>query len=818
MKNFRIIYLIILLLFFHINTKAQRQANIWYFGNFAGVDFNSGFPIPLTNGKIDRWEGVASICDSLGNLLMYTDGDSVWNAQHEHMPNGFGLLGEPGSTESAIIIPYPQKDSLYFVFTVDAEGGESGLCYSVVNMNLQNGLGDIETKNVQLETPVSEKVTAVRHANNRDFWVISHGWETDSFLVYLVTPEGVNLPPQIYEIGTPHNDIGITGNNAVGYMKAAPDGSKIACVLQVNMIVELYDFDNQTGEISNPITIPADLSPYGVEFSPEVSKLYFTSRRFLFQVDLSNSEPDSIINSVTLIDSSLTGNFFGSVQLATDGKIYLAHDFNPYLGVINKPALKGDTCNFELYGLSLLGRNSRMGLPDFIQTYFLPPNFKTENYCFGDSTIFLIDDTVGIDSVFWDFGDTFSEFNNSRNFSPKHKYLTPGIYVIILNMWRNGTNYIKQKIIQINALPDVNLGNDTLICSGSSVLLNATCQYGIYVWNNFSTDSTFLANENNSYSVLVTNKYTLCSKADTINISLLPLPEFNLGNDTGFCIFDSLKLSINYPNVLFLWNNGSTDSSTYIFDEGVYSLTVTDTFTCAFSDTINIEKHNLPIFSIGNDTIICPNTSIFLLNNDFKKYLWSDSSTYEILEVTAPGIYWLQVTDTNNCKSADSIVIVKTDIPIINLGNDTTICDNNFIKLQLKTQTLDYLWNTGSTENNITVSNNGLFWVEVTNICGTSKDSIFINTEYCGDLYIPNIFTPNNDGINDYFKIKGIEKEIWVIYIYNRFGDLVFLSQDYQSNWQADNYPDGTYYYILKHSTNTELIFKGFVEVYRGEK
>ena len=107
---------------------AQREANIWYFGTHAGVDFNSGIPIPLTDGQINRWEGVASFCDSLGNLLLYTDGDSVWNANHEPMENGYNLLGDPSSTESAIIIPYPQRDSLFFLFTVDEEGGDDGLC------------------------------------------------------------------------------------------------------------------------------------------------------------------------------------------------------------------------------------------------------------------------------------------------------------------------------------------------------------------------------------------------------------------------------------------------------------------------------------------------------------------------------------------------------------------------------------------------------------------------------------------------------------------------------------------------------------------
>lgn len=816
MKTIYRLSIIFTFLIFTYNSNAQREANIWYFGTFAGIDFNSGVPIPLTDGKINRWEGVASMCDSLGNLLMYTDGDSVWNAQHNSMPNGFDLLGDPSSTESAIIIPYPQNDSLYYIFTVDEEGGDDGLCYSLINMNLDNGFGDLIDKNIQLQTPVSEKVTAVKHKNNRDFWVISHGWKTDSFFVYLVTPDGINFPAQIYEIGTPHLDIGLAGNNAVGYMKASPDGSKLACALQVNQIIELYDFNNQTGEITNPVTIPASQIPYGVEFSSDVSKLYFTSRYSLFQADLSNPHPDSIINSVTFIDSSLTENFFGAVQIATDGKIYLAHEFRQYLGVINKPARKGDSCEFELEGFYLEGKESRLGLPDFIQTYFLPPDFTVKNFCFGDTSMFFIKDTVGIDSVKWNFGDTASAFNTSTVFYPTHIFSNIGTFVVILNLWRNGTKYIKERIIQINPLPDFSLGQDTSICSGNSIILDATTPDCFYLWNNLSTDSVIIADLDTSYIVTVTNKFTMCYKNDTIDVNLTPLPEFSLGNDTGFCKNDSIYLEINNNNVDFLWNTGSSSNAITVNIAGNYSLLLTNSLNCSFYDEIFIEEYSLPEFSLGNDTVLCSNTSIFLFNDEFESYLWSDSSSSEIIEVLNSGLFWLEVTDTNNCKNRDTIIIEAITKPNINIGNDTIICDSSEIILNAFYENSYYLWNNGSTDSSIVVSDSGSFEVEVTNICGTNSDEIYIFTEYCGEIYIPNIFTPNNDGINEYFKIKGIEKEAWQLSIFSRFGNQIFYSDNYKNNWAAEGYPEATYYYILQHSTNKKLIYTGFVEVYRG--
>ncbi len=814
----KITYSFLLVFFFSLNAFSQREANIWYFGTYAGIDFNSGNAIPLTDGQINRWEGVASFCDSLGNLLIYTDGDSVWNANHQIMPNGYGLLGEPTSTESAIIVPTPNNDSIYFLFTVDAEGGDDGLCYSIINMNLDDSLGDVQEKNIQLETPVSEKVTAVRHSNNRDFWVITHGWETDSFFVYLVTPTGINTTPQIYEVGTPHKDIGITGNNAVGYMKASPNGQKLALVLQVTRIIELYDFNNTTGEISNPITIPdPGGSPYGVEFSPQSSKLYFTSRFYLYQADLSLPNPDDIINSVTLIDSSQTENFLGAVQVAPDGKIYMAHEYNNFLGVINNPELKGDSCNFILNGFYLKGRESRLGLPDFIQTYFLPPDFFVSNLCFGDSTSFFLSDTVGIDSLYWTFGDTLSANNSSKKFFPKHLFSAPGRYEVQLTVYENTNQYFKKRIIQINPLPQVQLGNDTLICQGDSILLNPNSVDCFYLWNNGTTDSTLWAFEDKTYSVTVTDIYTSCSKTDSLNLDLSALPDFDIGNDTNFCKNDSLFLSVNYPNAQFLWNTGSNDNFIYVSSPGTYYLQITDSIGCSASDSIDVEMFDLPQFDIGNDTILCHNTEINLSISGFEAYLWSDSSTFNNLNITEQGLYWLEVTDSNSCKSKDSIFITDTFPPDIFVGNDTVLCENDILTIELNNEDYLYVWNTGSSNSYLRINQPGAYWVKASNICGSDSDTIFVDFEYCGEIIIPNIFTPNNDGVNEFFKIKGIETLKWELYIYNRLGDLVFYSEDYKNNWNGDKNPDGVYYYVLQNFANKNFIFKGFVRIYRGE-
>ncbi len=116
---------------------ALKEGNIWYFGENAGLDFNSGSPVALTDGMLNTDEGCASICDTNGSLLFYTDGMTVYNKNHIVMPNGTGLLGHNSSTQSAIIVKKPMSNNLYYIFTVDGNSGSGGgLSYSVVNLNL----------------------------------------------------------------------------------------------------------------------------------------------------------------------------------------------------------------------------------------------------------------------------------------------------------------------------------------------------------------------------------------------------------------------------------------------------------------------------------------------------------------------------------------------------------------------------------------------------------------------------------------------------------------------------------------------------------
>jgi len=203
MKKYYYLLPVFFLLFSATNSIfAQGQNNIWHFGRFAGFDFNGGGPAILAGGQLNSREGGATIANTAGSLLFYTDGITVWDKAHGIMPNGTGLMGDTSSTQSAIILQKPNSANIYYIFTSGSRGNASGVTYSEVDLTLNGGFGDLTaTKNIQLNTPTCEKLTAVRHCNQRDIWVISHDWGSNAFRTYLVTPAGVTLVPVISNVG-----------------------------------------------------------------------------------------------------------------------------------------------------------------------------------------------------------------------------------------------------------------------------------------------------------------------------------------------------------------------------------------------------------------------------------------------------------------------------------------------------------------------------------------------------------------------------------------------------------------------------------------
>lgn len=362
-------------IFFSISISAQKETSYWYFGDGAGLYFNGSTPVSLTDGAINSLEGNSSISDSNGNLLFYTDGVTVWNKKHQIMVNGTGLWGNQDASQSSLIVRQPLSN-LYYIFTIDAQagflGGYGGIAYSIVDMSSQNGNGAIISKNISLLTPTCEKVTAVHHENGVDIWIMTQQWGTNSKYAWLLKSDGLNTIPVVSAIGLVQNNP-INGNGQThGYMKFSHSGSKVASVISFDGIIELYDFNNNTGVLSNLITLKQIASPYGLEFSPNDSMLYSTTwSSELYQWNLSFSSEQQIEASKNLIYQvpySPGMSPISGLQLGLDKRIYVAIHGLDSIGVINNPNILGPSCNYVHNALFLKGNRCWSGLPNFVQS------------------------------------------------------------------------------------------------------------------------------------------------------------------------------------------------------------------------------------------------------------------------------------------------------------------------------------------------------------------------------------------------------------------------------------------------------------------
>jgi len=378
MKNiFKILFIVIP--FF---SNAQKQGNIWYFGEEAGLNFNSGSPIAISGGQIKGYpqspgdalyaEGSSVISDSSGNLLFYSNGEKIWNKNHQVMPNGNNLMGHYSSTQGVFIVPSPNSNRFFYIFTtgVFQNSYGNGFRYSIVDMCLDNHLGDIAYgyKNILLMDSTNEKIAVTYHSNHYNIWIVTHNYVTNKFYSFLLTDNGIT-DTVISVVGSNH------ATYSIGQMKISPSGLKLALAANGNpSIVELFDFNPSTGLISNPISLPTtDGTPayleYGVSFSPNSSKLYINGLQTnLVQYNLlaGSGNPSDIIASKYTINSSPQCSGAG-IQLGPDGKIYISRCSN-YLSVILDPDNDTSSCHF-VNNYVFLNAICNYTLPSFIDNY-----------------------------------------------------------------------------------------------------------------------------------------------------------------------------------------------------------------------------------------------------------------------------------------------------------------------------------------------------------------------------------------------------------------------------------------------------------------
>lgn len=369
----------------------------------------------------------------------------------------------------------------------------------------------------------------------------------------------------------------------------------------------------------------------------------------------------------------------------------------------------------------------------------------------------------------------------------------PGTYYVRVQAY---CGYYMEDTIQITA-PQVVFNHIASKCNGDSVTLKAMAGLNNYSWSpNYNSipvsDSVIHVYPDSSiYYRVIANTAGGCTVSDSILVTVNHSPVIHLGIDTSFCQGSSIVLDAGPGFTAYQWSNESATQTITINNPGIYIIKATDNNGCVSKDTLQVlSLLPKPVISLQDQAILCKDQNDTLhIANGFVSYIWQDGTTNNFYYVTQPGTYWVQVTNSFACKTSDTVTIIKLyDLPAGFIFTDTSVCkDGTVILLPNKTFS-GYLWSTGSTTSSITVVAQGNYSLQVTDQNGCKgEEFVLVKERDClNKIFFPSGFTPNNDGRNDLFKpfVDGT-LQYYELVIYNRWGQLVFKTKDYNKGWNG---------------------------------
>ena len=421
--------------------------------------------------------------------------------------------------------------------------------------------------------------------------------------------------------------------------------------------------------------------------------------------------------------------------------------------------------------------------------------------CAGD--LLTLDATDGSASYLWQDNSTDSTLNVS----------SPGLYWVQTSIGSCiGSDTID---VVVAARPVVDLGNDTVICIGDFITLDATYNFASYLWQDNSTNATYNVGSSGMY--WVESSIGSCSASDTINITVNPYPVLDLGNDTVMCSGEVITLDASYSTATYLWQDNSTSSTLNVNTTGMYWVN-SSLGGCVSSDSVDVVVNPYPIVDLGNDTAMCVGDVLTLdASYSSASYLWQDNSTGPTHVVNSSGMYWVN-SSLGGCSKNDTIEIVINPYPIVDLGNDTVLCSGEVLMLDATYSSATYLWQDNSTTATFNVNTSGIYRVATSIQNCSVHDTIEIVMEDCDTLLIiPNVFTPNGDGQNDIFKIVSDRDANFNMQVFNRWGQKIFETSSIKSGWDGrtvagDESAQGTFFYLIVFGEKT---YKGNVTLLR---
>jgi gliding motility-associated-like protein len=654
-----------LFFFFGLNVVcSQNQNNHWRFGTGAGINFNTSPPTAVTNSPIATTEGCATVSDHVtGNLLFYSDSRTIWNANNQPMPNGTNLFGDPSlsSTSAVVIIPKPFTPNIYYVVTINQDTPNQGIHYSVIDMTLNGGLGDVipGQKNIFLYAVVTEKMTVVPAGDNTGYWLITHNTPGNTFIAIKVTQTGFATTPVLSSAGT-------IQTFEPNHFKINRQYTKMAITDVFSQSVELFDFDFCTGIFSNPIQWQyspfAGFNPYGLEFSPDGTKLYISTTLNIRQFTISSNNPSIIESTGYDVVGIVPGVTRQALQLGPNDKIYVAS--NP-LSVINAPNSNGAACGFEENALDIPNSEILAGLPNWI--YSIAPTATNSiifsGTCFNNDTQFSVQNNFGVQNISWNFGDLPSGISNTAiGINAQHVFSAAGIYDVTATITYACTTETISTQVTITSPQSISVAPISL-CQGDTPpalpnTIPATTITG--TWTPMSINTTTVGTSNYIFTASPGQCLTSSSFTLEVTITTKETPTFSF--NTSLCSGGDLPILLPTTSdngILGTWLPTLVTTET----SGSYVFTPNPN-TCATPIITTISILPLPQATVnqgcdGNNYKL----NIDMPNNGFE-YQWFDNANNALgsatsITVTTAGLYTLKVSD-GNCSNSIEVTVQTT--------------------------------------------------------------------------------------------------------------------------------------------------------------
>jgi gliding motility-associated-like protein len=817
---------------------AQGPMNVWWFGSNAGVVFNGTAPVtyPMNPmGQFRTTQGCASVCNSAGALLFATNGYWVYDRNNQRMPSFSGstvnmfspIIAYTGGNaiQTAVIAPFAEDTGRFYVFSLSTTGQ---LYYTVVDMRLNNGLGDVVPgqKGIFLAGNLWEKMSIVAGCNNR--WLVVRSRSTNEWLSFSITSSGINHNPVKSQCG-----LLSLKEYHLGVIKFSPDGKKMAAACHTNSPgynggLELYNFDPFNGKLYNPVLLDSITPMYGACFSPDNTKLYVSHIIYgnvagkVYQYDLSQSTVPAVIASRTLVLTNPTywrydgicgcwqqvWHSFGDLQRGPDGKIYIGNDIADqkyfqsgpnityqcpagcagginvnygshvgpmhYLHVINRPDLPGLASQPQIHAVFTGGRTFS-GLPNDIVFHPVQDTVRKHHKvaaCFRDSITLL--------------ADTGKEYR-----------------------WNDGTDtrslMVRQDGVYIVHFTDI------------------SCNYRI---DTFSV--TF-----NRYLPSFAGKGYSCPGAKQGQLVMLPYK-----GDTSSFTYQWYE-----TNGETLHTRQSRDGDTITgLNPGRYAIQITTPAGC---DTIlytEVLPLPMPAASFEADTIACKNKPVYFRNTS-ETLLWQwyfgdgmeTDGADPVHSYTEAGLYMasLVVENLERCTDTAYKTIQVDELKLRLISDKQTVNRNERILLQTNASVPYHItaWqpehlftDQQAYRQQLTADTTRIFTV-----AGISEhgcvDTATVTVTVHPFVYLPTAFTPNGDGRNDYFRpsVSGAPVVIRNFQIFDRWGREIWsgwgssTTIGWDGTYNGTPAEVGTYFYRIETETHTGKTFiqKGDVTLVR---